>query len=57
MNKYTQELVTEMLFDVSDLAFGHSFQDVGYENKKEFFLEMQSKLEQLDSLLSTKEKV
>ena len=51
MNKYVEELVTEMLFDVSDIAFGHSFQDVGYENKKDFFLEMQSKLEKLDSLL------
>ena len=51
MNKYVEELVTEMLFDVSDIAFGHSFQDVGYENKKDFFLEMQTKLEKLDSLL------
>ena len=57
MNKYIEELVTEMLFDVSDLAFGHSFQDVGYDSKKEFFLEMQSKLEQLDALLHTEEKV
>jgi len=51
MSKYTEELVTEMLFDVSDLAFGHSFQDIGYDNKKDFFLEMKSKLEQLDTLL------
>jgi hypothetical protein len=57
MNKYTQELITEMLFDVSDLAFGHSFKDVGYENKKEFLDEMKSKLEQLDALLHTKEEV
>lgn len=57
MNKYTQELITEMLFDVSDLAFGHSFQDIGYENKKDFLLEMKSKLEQLDALLNTEEEV
>jgi len=57
MNKYTQELVTEMLFDVSDLAFGHSFKDIGYDNKKEFLEEMKSKLEQLDALLHTTEEV
>jgi hypothetical protein len=55
MSKYTQELVTEMLFDVSDLAFGHSFKDIGYTDRKEFFEEMRSKLEQLDALLHTEE--
>lgn len=55
MNKHTQELITEMLFDISDLSFGLTYKDIGYENKKEFFLEMKSKLEQLESLMNTEE--
>ena len=47
MNKYIEELVTEMLFDVNDLALGNGYKDIGYENKKEFFTEMQSKLNEL----------
>ena len=52
MNKYVEELVTEMLFDVSDLALGHSYQYVGYDSKKEFFAEMQNKLQELYTRLN-----
>jgi len=48
MNKYIQELVTEMQFDFHDLAFGSSYKDVGYENKKEFFKEMLGKILELE---------
>ena len=47
MNKYVEELVTEMLFDFNDLALGNSYKDVGYESKKEFFQEMSKKVDEL----------
>jgi hypothetical protein len=57
MNKYTEELLTEMLFDFNDLALGHSYQYVGYDTKKEFFEEMSRKVNELYSRLSTEEAV
>lgn len=51
MNKYIEELVTEMLFDFNDLAIGNSYKDVGYDTKKEFFEEMAKKVNELYSRL------
>jgi len=51
MNKYIEELVTEMLFDFNDLAIGNSYKDVGYDTKKEFFEEMARKVNELYSRL------
>jgi hypothetical protein len=51
MNKYVEELVTEMLFDFNDLALGNSYKDVGYDTKKEFFKEMAQKMNELYSRL------
>lgn len=51
MNQYIDELITEMYFDVTDLAAGNSFKDVGYDSKQEFFKEMKSKLEELQARL------
>ena len=51
MNKYIEELVTEMLFDFNDLAIGKSYKDVGYDTKKEFFEEMARKVNELYSRL------
>ena len=51
MNKYIEELITEMLFDFNDLALGHSYKSIGYDNKKEFFEEMASKMNGLYSRL------
>lgn len=47
MNKYIEELLTEMLFDFNDLRLGHTYADIGYDNKKEFFKEMSNKIEEL----------
>jgi hypothetical protein len=52
MDKYIEELVTEMLFDFNDLALGHSYKHVGYDTKKEFFDEMSRKANELYSRLS-----
>jgi uncharacterized protein with von Willebrand factor type A (vWA) domain len=57
MNKHTEELLTEMLFDFNDLALGHSYQYVGYDTKKEFFEEMSRKVNELYDRLSTEETV
>lgn len=51
MNKYIEELVTEMLFDFNDLALGNSYTDVGYDSKKDFFKEMSQKMNELYSRL------
>lgn len=51
MNKYVEELVTEMLFDFNDLALGHNFKDIGYDSKKAFFQEMSAKINELYSRL------
>jgi len=52
MNKYTEELITEMLFDFNDLALGNSYKDVGYDTKKEFFKEMSAKMDELYTRLN-----
>jgi len=51
MNKYVEELLTEMLFDFNDLALGHSYNYIGYESKKQFFEEMSNKVNELYSRL------
>ena len=53
MNKYIEELLTEMLFDVNDLAVGNNYKAIGYDSKTEFFKEMSSKLNELYSRLQT----
>lgn len=57
MNKYIEELVTEMLFDFNDLALGQSYKDIGYNTKKEFFDEMSKKVNELYSRLSKEDTV
>ena len=57
MNKYIEELVTEMLFDFNDLAIGNSYKDVGYYTKKEFFEEMAKKVNELYSRLLKNEEL
>jgi len=52
MNKYIEELLTEMIFDFNDLAMGYTYKDVGYDTKKEFFEEMSKKANELYSRLS-----
>jgi hypothetical protein len=49
MNKYIEELMTEMLFDFNDLAMGQSYKDIGYDSKQEFFKEMSNKMNELYS--------
>ncbi len=56
MNKYIEELLTEMLFDFNDLAIGNTYKDVGYDSKKEFFEEMSSKINELYSRLQNEGK-
>lgn len=52
MNKYIEELLTEMLFDFNDLQLGHTYKDVGYESKSEFFKEMSNKVQELYTRIS-----
>jgi hypothetical protein len=52
VNKYIEELVTELLFDFNDLALGHGYKDIGYDTKQEFFKEMSNKINELYSRLS-----
>ena len=47
MDKYIEEVVTEIYFEICDLSYGQTYKDIGYDNKKEFFAEMKSKLEEL----------
>jgi hypothetical protein len=51
MDKYMEELVTEMQFEFHDLAFGLTYKDIGYDSKKEFYQEMKSKIDELASRL------
>ena len=51
MNKYIEEVITEMIFDLNDLALGHSYKDIGYDTKNEFFKEMAIKANELYSRL------
>jgi len=55
MNKYIEELLTEMIFDFNDLALGNTYKDVGYDTKKEFFEEMSRKANELYGRLSKTE--
>ena len=55
MNKYVEELVTEMLFDFNDLALGNTYKNIGYDTKKEFFDEMSKKMNELYSRLNKAE--
>ena len=48
MNKYIEEVVTEMYFDICDITYGMSYKDVGYDNKKAFFLMLKEKMEELN---------
>lgn len=47
MDKYIEEVVTEIYFEICDLSYGQTYKDIGYDNKKEFYAEMKSKLEEL----------
>jgi hypothetical protein len=51
MNKYIQEVVTEIYFDICDLSYGQTYKDIGYDNKKEFLAIMKSRLEELEDRL------
>jgi hypothetical protein len=51
MDKYIEELLTEMEFDFRDLAFGLTYKEIGYDSKKEFFDEMVNKILELESRL------
>ena len=55
MNKYIEELLSEMQFDCFDLALGISYKEIGYDTKKEFFEEMKRKLYELESRLIKEE--
>lgn len=55
MDKYIEELLTEMQFEFNDLAMGYAYKDIGYENKKEFYKAMASKVEELYSRLYKQE--
>jgi hypothetical protein len=57
MNKYIEELVTEMQFDFHDLAFGLTYKEIGYDTRKEFFEEMKRKIDELASRLSVNEEI
>ena len=51
MDKYIEELVSEIQFEFHDLAFGLTYKDLGYDSKKEFYQEMKSKIDELASRL------
>lgn len=51
MNKYIEEVVTELYFEICDLSYGQTYKDIGYDNKKDFYTEMKNKLEELQSRL------
>ena len=55
MEKYIEELLTEMQFDFADLEFGLTYKEIGYKSKKEFFEEMKNKLYELEYRLTKKE--
>jgi len=43
----TLTLIQQVYFDICDLSYGHSYQYLGYENKKEFLKEIKEKLENI----------
>ena len=51
MNKYIEELVAEIYFEICDLSYGQTYKDIGYDNKKDFYAEMKIKLEELQTRL------
>jgi hypothetical protein len=55
MDKYIEELVTEMQFDVADLCNGLSYKQIGYDTKKEYFLELNGKIIELYKRLLNQE--
>jgi hypothetical protein len=55
MDKYIEEAITEMLFDLNDMALGSTYKDIGYDTKKEFFEEMSNKANEIYSRLLKKE--
>ena len=55
MDKYIEELLTEMLYDFNDLGFGNTYKSIGYDTKKEFFEEMSRKVNELYSRLLKEE--
>jgi hypothetical protein len=55
MDKYIEELISEMQFDFADLSFGLTYKEIGYDTKKEFFDEMRNKLNELAMRLSPME--
>lgn len=55
MDKYIKELVSEMYFEVADITYGHTFQEIGYEDKHDFFVELKKKLAELEARLTTTE--
>jgi hypothetical protein len=57
MDKYIKELVSEMYFEVADITYGHTFQEIGYEDKHDFFVELKKKLAELEARLTTTEEV
>lgn len=51
MNKYIEEIVSELVFEFNDLALGLTYQQIGYATKKEFYKEMAQKVNELYSRL------
>ena len=56
MNKYIEELVTEIYFEICDLSYGQTYKDIGYDNKKDFYAEMKIKMTELIQRLESLEK-
>ena len=53
MNKYIEELVTEMYFDICDLSYGKNYKDIGYDNKKDCFENMKVRMNELIQRLNS----
>ena len=56
MNKYIEELVTEIYFEICDLSYGQTYKDIGYDNKKAFYAEMKIKMTELIQRLESVER-
>lgn len=48
MSNTITELVQEVYFDLVDLLNQNSYKDLGYDNKKDFFMTQLFKLEQIE---------
>jgi hypothetical protein len=44
-------LIQQMYFDVCDLIYWNSYQDIGYDNRKDFLLVMRDRLAELETQL------